>query len=234
MEILPDLSVIIRGEDDGLLSNCFQGLVDNVDPLALEIFIPHRFSSFVAQFPALNIIVLNKTPINDQEAFAVLLSQAKGRYLAVWPENARPAPGCLFNLIDYLDDNPVVGGLGPRIFTVNGRYLPTSHKDGILPSAVLWRSNMTTREVGWLHSPIVFNRLAVEDVGLPRQSLVNWQWEYCRRLRKKGWHIMVYHLARVVWYGEVFKSANILVRLADAFIALWPIRVNMGRSGNVS
>ncbi len=152
-----------------------------------------------------------KTAINDGAEAVFLLNQ-----------DTEITAGCLDLLVEYLKNNPVVGGVQPAILLPDGRvnsignsfhYLGFAESGGnglTMEEAklkVLWLKNNT--EPPYLSGAAVLLRTkALQQVGFFNQELFMYHedLELSLRLRIAGWRLAVLPVARVVHYYESARS----------------------------
>lgn len=212
--IPPDISIILTGAEGQDVSACLEGLAACVDPVAVEVFLPETASNWQRWQQALHITIL---PDSGSQLLPVAWSQATGRYLAAWRHDVVAAPGCLRVFLDFLDEHPDVGAVGPRFFNPQGDILSSAFRSNqpyILQDRppVGW-DGLSSQEVAWLSGTVLLvNAHALGDVGLPRTKRSCWERHYCRRLQSQGWHIHFCHLARVTCHLPLPLPPSLLQR----------------------
>ncbi len=214
MEILPDISIAITCQAGVDLAPCLQALSACLDPVSVQIFVPENAVGWQDWQEELPISSLALDPANY---LAQAWSHGTGRYLAVWDGAVLPAPAALFSLLEFLDEHPDVGAVGPRFFSEQGTILPSIFRS---TNPLAWQDGpplgwdgLASQEVAWLNGAVLLvNREAVRDIGLPQGKLAYWSRDYCRRLHKQGWHIYFCHLARVTTHRPLPPAPSLFSR----------------------
>jgi GT2 family glycosyltransferase len=174
-----------------------------------------------ARFPWVRLI---KSPENLGFAKGnnVAIRQCEGRYIALVNPDVIVFPGCLDSLADFLDQNPKVGNVGPRVFNPDMSQQSTCRR---FPT--LWNNFCSTvglstmfknsRLFGGEHMfyfshdrTITVDVLvgcfsmirheAFETVGLLDEGLFMYgdDVDWCRRCWKAGWEVVFYPGARAI------------------------------------
>ncbi len=116
-----DLSVVIVGWNARhYLELCLESLAAAPPRRTMEVFVVDNASTddsaemIEARFPWVKLI---KSPENLGFAKGnnVAIRQCQGRYIALVNPDVIVFPGCLDALADFLDENPKVGNVGPRV-----------------------------------------------------------------------------------------------------------------------
>lgn len=177
-----------------------------------------------AAFPGVEVIA-NR----ENRGFAAANNQgirrARGRVVVLLNPDTWVAPNALGRLVRFLDENPAVGVVGPRLVYPDGRTQPSRRRfptllTGFLESTVVqdyWRDNRVlrryyvadrsddeTQEVDWLVGAcLAVRREAIETAGLldERFFLYSEEVEWCWRIRRAGWRV-VYLPEATVYHHE--------------------------------
>lgn len=144
----------------------------------------------------------------------VAIREARGRYIALVNPDVILFEGCLDTLADFLDKNPNVGNVGPRVLNAdmtlqsNCRRFPSlwnnfcsafglasKFKDSefFAGEHMYWFKHDVTRPVDVIVGCFfVVRRECFEDVGLLDENIFIYAEEvdWCLRARKKGWPTM--------------------------------------------
>jgi len=210
------------------------------NPDLLEIIVVDNASSDGSQravrdsFPEVTLI------INDENyGFAkgnnIGIRASTGHYLFLINSDVVVAEGCFAKLIDYMDEHPEIGMLGPRIVGSDGKVqrscmgYPSLWNtlcrafalDSLFPASRLFGSHLLTF---WNHDdtrPVevingcfwVLRRSAMEEVGLldERFFIYGEDMDWCKRFNDSGWKVVFYSEAEVLHYGGA-SSANAPIR----------------------
>ena len=169
------------------------------------------------------VVIVNR----ENRGFAAANNQgirrSRGRVVVLLNPDTRVEGDALPQLVRFLEENPVVGVVGPRLVYPDGRTQPSRRRfptllTGFLESTVVqdyWRDNRVLRqyyvadrsdderqEVDWLVGAcLAVRREAIQTAGLldERFFLYSEEVEWCWRIRRAGWRIvylpdaMVYH-----------------------------------------
>lgn len=150
------------------------------------------------------------------------IRQSKGRYIALVNPDVQVLPGCMDALADFLDQNPKVGNVGPRVFNPDMtqqstcRRFPTLWNNFCSATALAARfksSRLFAGEHMWYFPhdrTIAVNVLvgcfsmirceAFDSVGLLDENLFMYgdDVDWCRRAWKAGWEVVFYPGARAI------------------------------------
>jgi GT2 family glycosyltransferase len=205
-------------------SRFLDSLFRTADPVSLEVIVvnpgPENELDFLKkEFPGVVICENNIRETMARTRNRVFRS-AKGRYLSFWRDEIVFLPDCLFRLIDFLDDNPAVGIVGPALETITEQPLISS---AAFPDLFSWLragaslvaggtepSAAGQFEVDWLSgAALVINPNLVDEIGIFDQSFPCCEEiDYCFRARKAGWHIHLVPSARAVYRYPVLKQPD--------------------------
>src|SRR5260370_19194292 len=116
-----DISVVIVGWNaKHYLELCLESLAAAPPRRRLEILVVDNASAdgsaemIEARFPHVKLI-RSAENLGFAKGNNVAIRQCQGRYIALVNPDVIVFPGCLDSLSDYLDQNPKVGKVGPRI-----------------------------------------------------------------------------------------------------------------------
>jgi GT2 family glycosyltransferase len=184
-----------------------------------EVFIVDNASSdgtvemIESRYPEVKLI---KSPVNlgFTKGNNVAIREARGRYIALVNPDVILFEGCLDNLADYLDKNPKVGNVGPRVLNAdltlqsNCRRFPTLWNNFCSAFGLATKFKNSEFFAGehmyyFAHDRVrpvdvivgcffVVRRECFEEVGLLDENIFIYAEEvdWCLRARKKGWPTM--------------------------------------------
>src|SRR5581483_6708153 len=116
-----DISIVIVGWNARhYLELCLQSLEDAPSRRTVEILVVDNASSdgtaemIEARFPHVKLI-RSAENLGFSKGNNLAIRKCRGRYIALINPDVVVFPGCLDALADYLDQNPKVGNVGPRI-----------------------------------------------------------------------------------------------------------------------
>ena len=117
-----DISVVIVGWNaKHYLELCLDSLADSATCRSMEIIVVDNASTdgsaemIAAQFPAVKVI-RSEENLGYPRGCNVGIRESQGHYIALVNPDVQALPGCLDSLADFLDENPKVGTVGPRVF----------------------------------------------------------------------------------------------------------------------
>jgi len=178
----------------------------------------------------------NRTNVGFGRGHNGALRGARARHLLVLNADAVPRPGALAALVAYLDDQPDVAIVGPRLRYPDGSPQPPRRRfptptTFFLESTQLqrfWprsraldrfyvrdRSDDETQDVDWLVGAcLCVNGRAAAEVGLfdERFFLYSEEMDWCRRFRALGWRIVYLPTAEVSHIEGASSRQDILTR----------------------
>ena len=168
-----------------------------------------------ARFPDVKLI-RNKENLGFAKGNNVAIRQCSGRYIALVNPDVILFPGCLDGLSDFLDQNPKVGNVGPRVFNRDMTQQSTCRR---FPT--LWNNfcSATSLATAFKNSkffagehmfyfphdrtlPVdvlvgcfsMIRRETFDDVGLLDEDLFMYgdDVDWCRRCWKAGWQVVFF------------------------------------------
>jgi GT2 family glycosyltransferase len=117
-----DISVVIVGWNaKPYLKLCLESLASALPRRSMEVLVVDNASSdgtsemITSRFPWVKLI-RSEQNLGFSKGNNVAIRQCQGRYIALVNPDVIVFPGCLDALADYLDRNPKVGNVGPRVF----------------------------------------------------------------------------------------------------------------------
>jgi len=186
------------------------------------------------------------------------IRQAAGRYIALVNPDVIVLPGCLDALADFLDQNPKVGNVGPRVFNsdmtqqTSCRRFPTLWNNfcsAFALAAVFKGSSIfageqmhffshdQTRSVEVLVGCFSFiRREAFDSVGLLDEHLFMYgdDLDWCRRCWQAGWQVVFYPGARAIHAcGKITAPYPVRFALAQQRSVLYYWAKHHGRWGKL-
>ena len=200
MEIELDLSVCtVAGRQTKGLRGLLDSIYATAYPVAFEVIVAEIGETGAAaladDFPRLLVARLEgRSPL---AAANHALSLSRGRYAALVDADLLVQPDCLQRLIEYMDDNPDVGLVTPRILNAYGKTEPSCHAfprllRGLgLPLPATEGQRLTaTAEVDWCRGGFhllrreMIDEISLLDVNCATLAELDLYW----RARRQGWH----------------------------------------------
>ena len=119
--ILMDVSVVIVAWNaKPYLELCLESLAAAPPRRSLEVIVVDNASTdgsaemIETRFPSVNL-VKSAENLGFSKGNNVAIRQCHGRYIALVNPDVQVLPGCLDALADFMDQNPKVGNVGPRV-----------------------------------------------------------------------------------------------------------------------
>jgi hypothetical protein len=226
-----DLSVVIVGWNvRDLLRQCLLSLQASRPPqLKMEILVVDNSSHdgsvemVRAEFPSVHLIA-NQENRGFPAANNQGMRRARGRYVFLLNPDTEIVGDGLGVLVDFMDDQPDVGMVGPQLLHADGSVQSSRRRFPTLTTAifestwlqpyaprgvldryyVLDRPDDVTQEVDWLYgAALLARREAIEQAGLMDEGFFMYSEEidWCRRFREHAWRIVYLPQAQVIHYG---------------------------------
>jgi GT2 family glycosyltransferase/glycosyltransferase involved in cell wall biosynthesis len=219
--------IIVNYKSRDLLIRCLNSIYQ-FDPCLFRVFIQDNsptdeLRSLPDRFINLSI-TSNRRNLGYSKAFNRALFQCSAPYtICLNPDTT--IKGEFFRTIyQYMEENPDVGVLGPKILNKDGtiqgsaRAFPnlltalfgrSSLLSNLFPNNPLTRANVLNfylygnlpKEVDWVSGACaVVRRKAIEDVGLlDERFFLYWEdADWCIRMRQKGWRVVYFPTAEVM------------------------------------
>jgi len=213
-----------------LLKQCMESVYQNLDNIEHEIFIVDNNSQdgspgmVKESFPDVKLIE-NKENMGFAKANNQALKQAKGEYLLLLNSDTIVLPGTLNIMMDFMDANPKVGGLGaklvdqdlnlqtscrhfPTLFTVFSQLFGLS---AMFPkSKIFGRYDMSYWDHGQIRkvdcvpgTSLLVRKKAMQEVGLLDKNYFMYfeDTDWCYRFARAGWKVVFLPDAKVIHLG---------------------------------
>jgi GT2 family glycosyltransferase len=217
-----DISVVIVGWNaKQYLELCLASLADATPRRSTETIVVDNASSdgtaemIEARFPN-NRLIRNSENFGFSKGSNVGIRESQGRYIALVNPDVIVLPGCLDALADFLDQNPKVGNVGPRIFNPDMSQQNTCQRfptlwNNFCSATGLARAFKRSRFFAgeeMLYFPhdrtlpvdvlvgcfSMIRRDTFDDVGLLDEKLFMYSddLDWCRRCWKAGWQVVFF------------------------------------------
>lgn len=177
------------------------------------------------RFPEVKLVRSAKN-LGFSRANILAINQSSGKYVCLVNPDVRVFPGCFRTLMDYLEDNPKVGVVGPKTYNPDG-----SLQRSCMRAPSVWISfcrafaldktplgrtplfggilmedfdHQKLREVDVLNGAfLMIRRAAMDQVGLidERFFMYGDDLDWCVRFGKAGWPVIFYPEAEIVHHG---------------------------------
>jgi GT2 family glycosyltransferase len=223
-----DLSVVIVAWNaKHYLELCLESLEKAPPKRSMEVFVVDNASAdetvdmVESKFPWVKLIKSNEN-LGFSKGNNVAIRQCQGRYIALVNPDVIVFSGCLDGLADFLDENPRVGNVGPRVFNSDMSQQSTCRRfptlwNNFCSATQLERIFKNNRLFAGEHmfyfshdrrlavDVIVgcfsmIRREAFEEVGLLDEDLFMYgdDVDWCRRARNAGWDVVFYPGAQAI------------------------------------
>jgi GT2 family glycosyltransferase len=174
-----------------------------------------------SKFPGVKLIK-SKENLGFAKGNNVAIRQCRGRYIALVNPDVIVFPGCLDALAEFLDENPNVGNVGPRVFNPDMTQQSTCRRFPNLWNNFCSASRLEETFKGrqffagehmfyfphdrTLQVDVIvgcfstIRRKTFEEVGLLDEDLFMYgdDVDWCRRARNAGWQVVFYPGARAI------------------------------------
>jgi GT2 family glycosyltransferase len=219
--------VIVAWNAERYLELCLESLAKDPPRRSMEVLVVDNASAddtiemVESKFPWVKLIK-SKENLGFSKGNNVAIRQCKGRYIALVNPDVIVFPGCLDALADFLDENPKVGDVGPRVFnpdmtqqstcrrfpTIWNNFCSATHLEGIFKGRRFFagehmfyfphdRTLAVNVIVGCFS---MIRRETFDEVGLLDEDLFMYgdDVDWCRRAWNAGWQVMFYPGARAI------------------------------------
>ena len=223
-----DLSVVIVGWNaKHYLELCLDSLSVAPPRRSMEIIVVDNASSdgsvemIEARFPTVKVIRSHEN-LGFARGNNVGIRQCQGRYIALVNPDVIVLPGCLDALADFLDQNPKVGNVGPRVLNPDMTMQSTCRKFPTIWNNFCAASSLATvfknskffageHMFYFAHDRILpvdvlvgcfsmIRREAFDEVGLLDENLFMYgdDVDWCRRCWEAGWQVVFFPGAKAI------------------------------------
>lgn len=217
-----DISVVIVGWNARhYLELCLDSLAKAPPRRSMEVLVVDNASTdgsvemIEAKFPLVKLIKSSEN-VGFARGNNVAIRQCHGRYIALVNPDVIVFPGCLDALADFMDENPKVGNVGPRVLNPDMsmqstcRRFPTLWNNFCSASGLSSRFKSSRFFAGehMFYFPhdrtlavdvlvgcfSMIRREAFDTVGLLDEGLFMYgdDVDWCRRARNAGWEVVFY------------------------------------------
>jgi GT2 family glycosyltransferase len=228
---------------DELLTSIYQ----NTNRLDFEVLIVDNNSTdgiheIVKKYPNINFII-NKTNIFFTKADNQNLKRARGKYVVSLNPDTLILPGTLEKMVGFLEKNPDVGAVTPKILFPDGTiqlsigrfpklmygifeaigvnsYFPENKINRSIMTEKLFYNYNNIQEASVLYGACIMVRREVLDtVGLKDEKLIHgWdEYDWCKRIAQKGWRLCYLPDAVVIHHRGASRSQLISNKAIDKY-----------------
>ena len=219
--------VIVAWNARHYLELCLESLAKEPPRRSMEVLVVDNASAddtiemVESKFPWVKLIK-SRENLGFSKGNNVAIRRCQGRYIALVNPDVIVFPGCLDALADFLDQNPRVGNVGPRVFnpdmtkqstcrrfpTLWNNFCSATRLENILKGSrffagehMFYFPHDRTRAVDVIVGCFsMIRREAFDDVGLLDEGLFMYgdDVDWCRRAWNAGWQVVFYPGARAI------------------------------------
>ena len=237
----PNISVIIVSWNTReLLLQCLRTIEKAASDIELEITVVDNGSSdgsaelVQTQFPMV-LLIQNNGNVGFAAANNQAIRQSRSTYICLVNSDVEVFPNTFLSLLHYLQKNPRVGMVGPRILNPDGSLQASCRKypniwntlcssfalHALFPQSSFFSGGFMDF---WNHDEVrsvdvlsgcfwMVRKQAIEDVGLLDEGFFMYaeDIDWCKRFHDAGWDVVLYPGAEAIHYGGA-SSSNAPVR----------------------
>jgi GT2 family glycosyltransferase len=223
-----DISVVIVGWNARhYLELCLESLAEAPSRRTMEILVVDNASTdgsaemIEARFPHVKLIRSTEN-LGFAKGNNVAIRQCQGRYITLVNPDVIVLPGCLDALAEFLDQNPKVGNVGPRVLNPDGTLQSSCRRFPTLWNNFCTATSLASKFKGsrffagehmffFPHDRTLavdilvgcfsmIRREALEAVGLLDEGLFMYgdDVDWCRRCWNAGWEVVFFPGARAI------------------------------------
>jgi N-acetylglucosaminyl-diphospho-decaprenol L-rhamnosyltransferase len=219
---VPDVTVsIVAGSDAGLLQGCIESLGAAARTATLETIVVDNASAEPISARGGVEVIRNDVRRGFGANHNAALARAAGRYAFILNDDTVLDEGAIDRLCAFMDQNPVVAAVGPRLRYADGRRQPSAFRFPTpmrvaLTAATLQRlgwdmsGGERIRRVDWVHGAAMMVRVdAFRDAGGLDERFYMYleDVDLCRRLRDRGWEVAFFPRAGLVHFENSSTAA---------------------------
>lgn len=222
-----DLSIIIvNWNTRDLLRDCLNTVYQNLGSMKAEVLVVDNASSdgsaemIRREFPDLDLTETGKN-LGFAGGNNVALRKATGRYVMLLNTDTLVHGTVLRDAVDWLDRNPQVGVIGPKVLNADGTVQPSCSSFPSLTFLTLQALGITRipsldryRMTGWDRSSerrvdvisgaaMFVRRSAMSEVGLLDEAFFFFgeETDWCHRFSRAGWGVVFVPLPNITHFG---------------------------------
>jgi GT2 family glycosyltransferase len=223
--------IIVNYNSTAYLLNCLQSIDEDIGSdhdNESQIYVIDNASAdnvnlITDKFPKV-ILWKNSVNVGFSKAVNYLIARTRSPYILILNPDTYINNGFCKSILNFIEENPMVGIVGPKIFDTNGmiqgsaRTFPTpltalfgrsSILTKMFPNNKLTLKNILTKqpdhtkfiEVDWVSGAcMLVRRRAIEEVGMMDERFFLY-WEdadWCKRMFEKGWRVVYYPQASII------------------------------------
>ncbi len=224
-----DLTIsIVTSNNKQQLKECLDSIHDSIKGFSSEVYVVDNHSNDGTKEMVLNMhkeakLIINNKTMGFAYSHNRILELAKGKYAIILNDDTVILRDCFKKMINFLQENPEIGAIGPRMEYKGGRYQQSAFKfPGLMDfswNVFFYRINTKkapafypgiekvteAKDVDWLLGAcLVVPKHIFGKVGLFDESFCPLYMEdadLCRRIKDAGYDIVYYPKAEIIHYG---------------------------------
>ncbi|MCI0347852.1 MAG: glycosyltransferase family 2 protein [Acidobacteriales bacterium] len=251
---MTDVSVVIvNWNTKNLLLQCIRSIRETTCNRSVEIIVVDNGSSdgsveaVARTFPQV-VLIANQANQGFAKANNAGIRASRGKFVCLVNSDVEVLNGCLDAMCDYMDANPQVGLLGPKILNKDLTLQPSCGElpsvrnllmqafmlDKLFPRVSFCRNrfmsdfdHQSLRNVETLSGCFFMaRREALETVGLLDEQFFIYQEDvdWCKRFADAGWRVTFYPAASAIHYGGASSAAapaRFMIEMERASLQYW-------------
>jgi GT2 family glycosyltransferase len=232
--------IIVSWNAREYLTQCLDSLSARTCRYPMEVIVVDNASTdgsaeaVASRYPHVKL-VQNGANLGFARANNIGIARSSGAYVCLVNSGVKVLPDCITRLVEYCEDHPEAGLVGPRIIGRDGKlqrscrgypslwnmFCRTLALDTLLPTARIfsgyslrhWRQDEPRRVDILTGCFWLAPRPAVQQVGLLDEGFFMYgeDMDWCKRFGKAGWDVAFVPAAEAIHYGGA-SSANAPVR----------------------
>lgn len=249
--------IIVNWNTRDLLRDCLLTVFAGLGRMRAEVLVVDNGSSdgslamLIAEFPDA-IAIASPRNLGFAGANNLALARAKGRHVLLLNTDTLVHGAVLHDAVAWLDDNPEVAVMGPRVLNRDGTVQVSSTGFPTLGNLTLQTLGLTrfaaldhyrmerwdrrdTRAVEVISGCAMFVRAeAVAQVGLLDDDFFFYgeETDWCRRFAKSGWRVVFAPVGEVTHFGG--GSVNSLNHMRDILLTQGTVRLHSKHGGRLA
>ena len=231
-----DLSIItVSWNSRAYLAECIESARESAGPLVFEHFLIDNASNdgsadFVeGRFPHVTVLRNENNP-GFAAANNIAGRRAKGRFLLFLNPDTKAMRGALRSMVRFLEANPDVGALGPKLLDAQLRWSPDMGDrvprvrtvvntylglgklsllfPSLFPGIVRTRDLTRVEDCEWVSGACLMVRREITEMELWCEDIFfsGEDIDYCDRIRHRGWRLVLTPEAKVIHFSG--RSSN--------------------------
>lgn len=197
---MPNLSIIIVSYNNWeLLDKCLKTIQAEAEIIVVDNASSDlTVSNLRAQYPQITLIA-NPTNTGFAHANNQGLKIAQGQFMLLLNNDTEIIGDALTKMLKYLQENPNIGLLGPKLLNLDG----TIQAQGSSLGPHFWNSKIPTKTSFLRGAALMFPRHIMDSVGLLDEGFFfyNEDLDFAWRIKKAGFQVIYYPEAEIMHIG---------------------------------